>query len=277
MGETDSIDSSLTLILLGVIGMLLLSVAIIVFFVVYQKRLFAQQDKMRGMEMAYQKDLLQSSIRAQEAERKRVATDLHDGLGSLLSAIRLYVLQLSPEQAEGEYNELLGETKSMVDTAIEQTREISHDLLPSTLERFGVIEAVEDHCKRIQKLTELEVQFSYDRDYQFNQEQNLALYRIIQELTSNTLKHAKASQINISFQTRSPHIKLGYEDNGKGFSPDKIASIKGGLGLKSIESRVNLLQAEMSIQSTETGGFQFELLLPLGVDEPQVDPSQVLS
>lgn len=272
MGETDSLDSSLTLILLGVIGMLLLSVAIIVFFVIYQKRLFAQQDKIRGMEMAYQKDLLQSSIRAQEAERKRVANDLHDGLGSLLSAIRLYVIQLSPQQEVGEYNELLGETKSMVDTAIEQTREISHDLLPSTLERFGVIQAVEDHCMRIQKLTDLEVNFESDKDYQFNEEQNLALYRIIQELTTNTLKHAKASLVNISFRTLSPNIQLSYQDNGKDFSPNKIASIKGGLGLKSIESRVNLLQAEMDIQPTETGGFQFKMLLPLGVDNPPLKP-----
>lgn len=260
MGETESIDSSLVLILLGVIGMLLLSVAIIVFFVVYQKRLFAQQDQMRGMETAYQKDLLVASIQAQEVERRRVATDLHDGIGSLLSAIRLYVLQLSPEKPEDTYNELLAETKTMVDTAITQTREISHNLLPTTLDRFGVLQAIEDHCKRIQKLNEIEVICNYDKEYQFNQEQDLALYRIFQELINNTLKHAQATQIDISFKMLPQKIQVQYQDNGKGFVLKEDAA--AGLGLKSIESRVNLLHGEMTITSPPEGGFQFEMLLP---------------
>jgi len=261
MGETESIDSSLVLILLGVIGMLLLSVAIIVFFVVYQKRLFAQQDQMRGMETAYQKDLLAASIEAQEVERQRVATDLHDGVGSLLSAIRLYVLQLSPEKPEDTYHELLTETKSMVDMAITQTREISHNLLPTSLDRFGVLQATEDHCKRIQKLNEIEVTFNYDKEYQFNKQQDLALYRIFQELINNTLKHAQASQIDISFKMLPQKIQIRYKDNGKGFVQKEVG-MAAGLGLKSIESRVNLLHGEMTITSPPEGGFQFEMLLP---------------
>ncbi len=118
MGETGSIDSSLILILVGVIGMLLLAIAVVVFFIVYQKRLFAQQDQIRSLETAYQKDLLESSIQAQELERRRVAIDLHDGVGSLLSAIRLYVLQLSPAKSKANYDELLKETKPIVDKAM---------------------------------------------------------------------------------------------------------------------------------------------------------------
>lgn len=262
MGETESIDSSLTLILLGVIGMLLLSVAVIVFFIVYQKRLFTQQDKIKAIETAHQKDLLKSSIHAQEAERKRVATDLHDGIGSLLSAVRLYVLQLSPQKTQGDYEELLNETKAMLDTAIRQTREISHNLLPTTLDRFGVIQAVEDHCKRIHKLNGIEVAFNYNQEHHFSKQQDLALYRIIQELINNTLKHAEASSIRIKFSILPGQINLSYQDNGKGFPQKEDTQSASGLGLKSIESRVNLLNGKMHIDASKAKGFRFELTLP---------------
>lgn len=262
MGETESVTSSLTIILLGVIGMLLLAVAIIVFFIVYQRRLFAQQDQIQALETAYQKDLLEASIKAQEVERQRIATDLHDGLGSLLSAIRLYVLQLGPNKSPQDYQELLNETKAIVDSAIAQTREISHNLHPSTLERFGVIQAIEDHSKRIQKLNGINVHFNYDKEHQFSQEQDLALYRIFQELINNTLKHAEATEIHISIKTDQPNIQLHYRDNGKGLPPIQVNEKRHGLGLKSIESRVNMLNGKMEITSPKVKGFQFEVSLP---------------
>lgn len=262
MGDPQTVDASLNLILLGVIGMLLLAGAVILFFIVYQKRLFEQQDRIRGLETAYQKDLLASSIEAQEIERKRVATDLHDGIGSLLSAIRLYVLQLSPEKSPDEYEELLKETKSMVDTAIAQTREISHNLLPTTLDRFGVLQALEDLCKQLRRLNEIEVIFDYDQEYQFTKQQDLAIFRIFQELINNTLKHAEASKIHLSFLASPPMIQISYKDNGKGLDQEEASQKGAGLGLKSIESRVNLIQGEMQITTSKGNGFQFELQLP---------------
>jgi signal transduction histidine kinase len=263
MGDTPTVDNSLFLILLGVIGMLLLAVAVIFFFVVYQRRLFAQQEKMRDMETAYQKDLLESSILAQEVERKRVATDLHDGVGSLLSAVRLYVLQLSPQSSPDDYEELLQETKSIVDTAITQTRLISHNLLPTSLERFGVIQAMEDHCNRIAKVNEMEVKFSSDREYKFSEQQDLALYRILQELINNTLKHAAASQIEVAFTALlEGQIRFQYSDDGQGMNRQEVAAFSTGLGLKSIESRVNLLRGKMKMESAKGDGFRFEVLFP---------------
>ena len=154
--------------------MLLLAVSVIVFFIVYQKRSFLQQEEIKDLETAYQKDLLASSIQAQEMERKRVASELHDGLGSVLSAIRLYVLHLSPDKPPQEYEDLLNETKEMVDSAITQTREISHDLLPTILDRFGFIQALDDLCKRLEKLNDMEVRFNYDYELKFTKQQDLA-------------------------------------------------------------------------------------------------------
>ncbi|MCI5080212.1 MAG: sensor histidine kinase [Saprospiraceae bacterium] len=263
MDETGSIDSSLILILLGIIGMLFLAVAVIVFFIVYQKRAFAQQERIKDIENAYQKDLLTSSIEAQEKERKRVAGELHDGLGSMLSAIRLYVLNLSPDQSPSTYQELLQETKSMVDTAINQTREISHNLMPAILDRFGFVEALESHCQQLQRLDGLTVQFDYDSEIVFTKQQDLALYRICQELINNSIKHAKATKLMIKLRSTQDTFSVSYRDNGIGMAPEQLSKLRSGLGLKSIEGRVSLLNGKMQIDSEKGNGFAFELQAPL--------------
>lgn len=252
MAETENLDTWLVLILIGIIGMLLLSVAVIIFFIVYQKRLFAQKNKIKGIEADYQKDLLKSSIQAQELERRRVATDLHDGVGSLLSATRLYIQQLTTQKSKADFEEVLSEAKLILNMAIQQTREISHNLLPTELDQFGVLEALEDHCKNIEKSSGLAIDYTYEADYPFTKEQDLAIYRIVQELMNNTLKHAEAKSINIHFNTTEEGIRMHYADNGKGLAPNQKSK---GLGMKSIESRVNLLGGKMEIKTDSSKGF----------------------
>ncbi len=263
MDQTSPVDVSLWPILLGVIGMLLLAIAIIVFFILYQKRLFAQKEKLQALETAYQKDLLDASIQAQENERKRVATDLHDGIGSLLSAIRLYIVQLAQDHSPEVSSEMIRETTEMVDTAIDQARKMAHNLLPSTLERFGVVQAIEDLCKRIQSMSELSIELEYENLPEFSKEQDLAIYRIIQELLNNTLKHAAATKVRIAFQRMPSQLSILYTDNGKHFHLTGQAKDIPGLGLKSIASRAQLIGAECQIQPTPAHGFSMHLHLPL--------------
>lgn len=263
MDQNSQVDVSLWPILIGIIGMLILAIAIIVFFILYQKRLFAQKDKLQALETAYQKDLLQASIQAQENERKRVATDLHDGIGSLLSAIRLYVTQFSKSKNTGISHELIQETTEMVDSAIDQARKIAHNLLPSTLERFGAVHAIEDLCKRIQSMSELTIKLEYENLPEFSKEQDLAIYRIVQELLSNTLKHAAATNVNIRFHRMPSQLSIFYADNGKNFHFSGQNKDIQGLGLKSIASRAQLIGAELNIQPTLKKGFSMQLSLPL--------------
>lgn len=266
MAPASIINISLSLVLIGILGMFLLAVAIIVFFIQYQKKLSAQQEEIRIMETNYQRDLLNASLEAQEVERKRVATDLHDGMGSLLSAVRLYLKQISPQKEAIKNEEILEEATYMVDTAINQARSISHDLLPTTLDRFGVLVALEDLCKRMQKINDLSVEISYpDTDLGFSKKQDLALYRITQELINNTLKHAGADLISIQFEELPGQIQLTYTDNGKGFTLEDSQTAQLGLGLKSIKSRAQLLEGEMHMHSAPGQGFHFTLHLPKGI------------
>lgn len=262
MVTASLINVSLYLILFGILGMFLLAVAIIVFFIQYQRKLYAQQEELRLMETNYQRDLLNASLEAQEVERKRVASDLHDGVGSLLSAAKLYLRQLSPRKAHPKREEMLTEATQIVDTAIEQTRSISHNLMPSTLDRFGVFVALEELCKRIRNANTLAIELSYpDHSPTWPPKQHLAVYRIVQELINNTLKHADANRISIDFTVEDQHIKLTYQDDGKGFLLEDKPPQELGLGLKSIKSRVQQIDSEMKMASTPGAGFHFEMQL----------------
>lgn len=264
MGETTELDMPLLLILFGILGMLILAIAIIVFFLVYQKRLFAQEASLQAIESAYQKDLLQYSFETQETERKRIASDLHDDIGSILSATRIYLYQLNRELSPDDYQNMKKETAGLIDNAINQIRSISHNLFPPNLEHLGFLQTVEDFCRRIQNMNDIDLQFNYDKTHALTKLQELAVYRIIQELTNNTLKHAKASQITLSFKTLPTGFKMYYQDNGVGFQVAKNQITNKGIGTKSIESRANAIDAIFQFESTLGAGMSFELTLKNG-------------
>lgn len=261
MGETTELGMPVILILVGILGMLILAIAIIVFFLVYQKRLFAQEAALRTIESAYQKDLLQHSFESQEAERKRIAADLHDDIGSLLSATKLYIHQLSPEQTASHHQTLKKETTELLDSAINQVRSISHNLFPPNLEHIGFLQTVQNFCQRIQKINDIQLNFSHDNITRLTKQQELALYRILQELVNNTLKHAQATQINLSYKVLPAGLTMFYQDNGIGYSINANDNKSKGIGTKSIESRANAINANFQFESTLGQGMSFTLTI----------------
>ncbi|MEM6321749.1 MAG: sensor histidine kinase [Bacteroidota bacterium] len=242
--------------------MLLLAIAVIAFFLVYQKRLFAQEESLRAIETAYQKELLQHSFVTQEAERKRIASDLHDDLGSILSATKIYLYQLNQKQAAPNYQNLKKEATELVDTAINQVRSISHNLFPPDLEHLGFLSTIENFCQRIQKMNNIDLSFHYDSIPSLTKQQELMLYRILQELVNNTLKHAQATQIKLLYKTLPKGFRMKYQDNGVGFEIPPKKNANKGIGIKNIESRANAINATFQFQSTADEGMWFTLDLP---------------
>ena len=155
MDTTQSLSPSLQLII-GIAGMLTLAISIIVFFLIYQRRLFKEQERANQIESDYQKELLNASIRAQEEERKRMARDLHDSVGSLLSTTKIYLTQLSPEQDQEDFQRFRNKAVEVVNENIGNVRSISHALLPPTLERMGLIAAIDSACKKINGTDQIE-------------------------------------------------------------------------------------------------------------------------
>lgn len=256
----DISASTVTVLLLGVLAMILLSVALVAFFVVYQRRIYTQEQLRLAGERQHQRDMLSAAVEVQEFERRRIASDLHDGIGSLLSATRLYLRQLKPEMGEEKAADIRDASIEILDEVIQNTRRITHDLLPPVLEKFGFRAAAEDLCEKINGSGGLTIECHLDNERRLRPEQEVALYRIVQELINNTLKHAGARRIKVAGDWLPGKYFLNYKDDGKGF--DFNENIAAGLGLRNIESRVTVLNGELNWQTSLGEGLDIKIYLP---------------
>lgn len=265
MNEATSIDFSMTVLIAGVLLMLLLAMSVILFFLIYQKRLAEQGEEIRRMELDYQKDLLQSSIAVQEAERKRIAYDIHDSLGSSLAAIKLFVNQLPAHGQENRRKALLTDVNELLDQSVLSVRSITRNLLPKNLEQFGLMAALEDLCAQVDELEETNVQLHGPSQLNIPTTQELALYRIAQELLNNAIKHAKASTIVLTIEAKTNELHFHYQDDGIGFDMPVLQQQRqtpGGLGWKSIESRLHLLDGQLAVQTAIGQGVVIDIKIP---------------
>lgn len=258
-------DKITFLVFSGIIGMLLLALAIILFFIVYQRRLIAQQEILRKLELDHHQALLDASISTQEVERQRIAKDLHDSIGASLSTAKLFIHHMQ-QSDQASFQALKSETNIMLDEAIQNIRNTTRNLLPLTLEQFGFISAISDFCQRCRKYSPINIIINSNIENRSKLGVELALYRIIQELINNTLKHSQAMQIHINFELiENQFLRINYEDNGKGFELEKILMNGEGVGFKSIRSRVSLINGELKLESAPGKGFKCSLQCPFPV------------
>ena len=217
---------------------------------------------MRQAEIETQQKLLNASLDAQEKERKRIASDLHDDIGSLLTALKLNLNHLkSLEQFSSNEKEFLDQSILMLDDGLTNVRSISHDLMPPTLVRFGIWEAINELANRINDSGQIWMTVQLDAgNPELSERAQLGLFRVIQELTSNSLKHAEASEIKLSFELSNEQLKMSYSDNGKGITSETQLS---GLGMITMKSRIKALNGEMEVSSEKKANFQALISIPL--------------
>jgi signal transduction histidine kinase len=210
-----------------------------------------------------QQEVNQSILIGEERERKRVAEELHDGLGGLLSALKLNVERIEYQnkgfspQEQNAYQSML----EMIDKACQEVRDISHNMLPVALEHFGISIVLQNMAKRINlgEKIQLEVDvFGFDKRVDLGTE--LHLYRIVQELFNNILKHASAKKAVIQLVKQNKYISLLVEDDGAGF--DRARAYKNGIGLLNIHSRVKLLKGNISIDTSPQSGTTIIITIP---------------
>ena len=250
-----------TLFLSGVGVLVFLSVMVVAFFVVYQRRLFAQERLRLAAEHIHQQQLLSAAVAVQETERKRIAGDLHDEIGSLLTATRLYLRQLTPGDPIERLTMIRKQSLEIIDDMIQNTRRISHDLLPPALEKFGLQAATEDLCERFDKTPGIRVELrDTTQGTRLPREAELGLYRVVQELLNNSFKHARASLISVGLAETHRGFQLTYSDDGRGFDADSLRS--KGLGLRNIESRVSIIGGTLDYRTAPGKGLQVTIQLP---------------
>jgi signal transduction histidine kinase len=233
---------------IGTVGMIFLAGAIFFFFVTYQKRLLTKQLELNKVKTDHQKKILQNTILAQEKERKRIAQDLHDEVGAMLSVVKLNVARIEKKSQEKKPKELAGETKIYLDDVISQVRRISRALLPPSLDRLGLFFALEELANWVNKSEELKIECKKSGEqFRFESKNELAIFRIVQELLNNAIKHSGADLIKLHIRFSENYLVVVLADNGKGFIlEDKLNT---GLGLKNLESRTEILKAEFKMKS----------------------------
>jgi signal transduction histidine kinase len=249
-------DEVYLIMAMGILTMLALSLALVLFFYKSQRRLLQEKMTAQQSELQHQEKLLYSNILTQEKERKRIAKDLHDDIGSKLNVIFLNMHRIERAAKESPpILDMVSDINQVINITIDTTRRISHDLLPPTLDNFGLIEAVKELCETYQKSDSVNVLLEVKQNdgRLVDKTTELNLFRIIQELISNSIKHGEAEQISIDLWLGSKNLKLEYRDNGKGFDLAKLDD-KKGLGTQNMESRVKMMGGKMNIQSSEGEG-----------------------
>lgn len=259
----DTSESTLTLqiIIIGMVVLFVLALGVIVFFIIYQKRLFAQQQKHQRIEAEYQRELLQIAIQSEERERTRIGKELHDDVGALLTTTKLYLSQISPEASPEKIQTTTEKMYSLFETMIKGVRSISQDLRPVILEKLGLVEAVKSLVTTVNEANVVVVSFEDFSRNTVSKENELNVYRIIQELINNTLKHANAKEISILFKNERTNFIIIYKDDGIGFHPKELQG-KKGIGLKNIESRLSVLSGSFQYKEVSKG-IQLTIHIPI--------------
>ena len=244
------------------IALLAASLAVLYFYMksLQQKqRLAAQTMEMKAQQVReLEKEQLLVATRAmvagEESERRRLARELHDGLGGLLSIAQLQFSQLAGVHAFLEQNKPYKHAADLLEKAGQELRHIAHNLMPESLVSMGLVVAIEDLCEEINFTHALKVEFvHHNMEKRLPQRYELGIYRIVQELLNNVIKHARANQVWVQLFRNAQEISLTVEDNGQGFKP-LLMKQQEGAGLRNVRSRVAYLEGNMDLSSEKMKG-----------------------
>jgi len=249
---------------------LLLIVFVLGFYFVQRNRIAKKNEELAQQRIG---SLLQEQeiksynamLEGQEEERKRIATDLHDRLGSMLSTVKLMFASLA-DKMEAQ-TPLIADRKdkvnALIDEAVLEVRRVSHNLSTGTVSSFGLVAALEDLCKSIDKTGMIRCKFlCYGMDERLSQPLEIGIFRMVQELVNNTLKHAKAKQLTIQLNRHENALTVTVEDNGIGFDVAEKRR-KGGIGLKNLEIRAQKMEGSYHVDARPGQGTISIIEIPL--------------
>jgi signal transduction histidine kinase len=230
--------------------------AIAVILLVFVLSIIWQQRRYRKLAKAK----IKAEILTLENERRRIASDLHDEVGPLLSAIKIQVNHLQGQSIEEQT--LIEKSSRHIDDVIRKMREISNDLLPNVLVRKGLAAAIQDFIGKVPDAARLAIHFEARGDQRPAASIEVNLYRIVQEIVHNTIKHAKASDLNIQLIITDSLVRLATEENGIGFDYYEMLRKTGGLGLLNLQSRAEVMGGVFTFNSSKGKGTKYLFEIP---------------
>jgi two-component system NarL family sensor kinase len=232
-------------------GILVLGIISLLTYRTYKQKQKLQQQRISELETEKQLTATEAVLKGEEQERTRLAKDLHDGLGGMLSGIK-YSFNTMKENLimTPENHQAFERSMDMLDSSIKEMRRVAHNMMPESLIRFGLDTALKDFCNDINQSGALEVSYQSIGLEHVNLEQTTAItiYRIVQELISNVLKHASAKSIIVQVANTSGHISVTVEDDGSGFDTAILKNSKG-IGWTNIQHRLDFIKAKLDVSS----------------------------
>jgi signal transduction histidine kinase len=238
--------------------LVLILITIVVFVYKSRKKIFDKELEKKDLEIKFQKEILLATILTQEKERERIAQDLHDEISSKLNVVSLTLHSLkSASKSADEKIAVIDDVIKLNNNAIENSRKIAHNLLPPVLEKFGLNAAIDELVLDFEKTKSVTINYTSTVDFStLHSDAQLNIFRIVQELVNNSIKHGKAAAIKLAFNKNGNNYICNYSDNGLGFAVNGLQQNKG-LGLRNIESRILFLNGKYEISSEKNKGIAF--------------------
>lgn len=232
-------------------------------------KIFSYMERMEKEKRANENRFLSVIIKAEENERRRLAKELHDGLGPLLSTIKMSVSALKKQNNSEHSKEILNNLDNVIVESIKSIKDISNNLSPHVLDHFGLNKAINNFIDKINTTETLKINFKSNINNQrFEQNIESVLYRVICELINNTMKHANASKVNIELNYDMYSIHMKYSDNGIGFEVDNLFKPQEkSTGYYNIYSRINSLKGKINVESLMDEGVNIRINIPFVHDE----------
>lgn len=248
-------------IIIAMLAFVIIAGGLILVFVRYQKKILLKQQQLFKQDAQHKQDLLLSNIESAEAERMRIAKDIHDEIGSIFSTLAVSVNRLN--QGNLLQPEHFDTSKTLIQSGIDSVRRISHAIVPFELELLGLHKTLENHFETVNKVSAIETHLNVDYDTScLTPAAAMAVYRIIQELSSNCIKYAAAKNMEVNIGAKEDTVVIAYKDDGKG-ADMHANTLKKGIGLKNIESRVISLDGLVSFTSKPDEGFACTIIFPV--------------
>lgn len=255
-------NSLSNLLLIGIVVMLLLAVGIIFFVMLYHRRMLRHQLEIRQINAQKQQELVQATIQSEERERMRIAGELHDDVGVTLSSVRLF-LHTAARQPDAQ---IISQSCALLDDSIQKIRQLSHKLQPATLQYLGLRASLESLLETIGKAGKMQTGCTVAQLPATTDEVALSLYRIVQELVNNILKHAEASYMNLSGGTDGGRLRLTLRHDGVGLTNEQFETLtykSGAIGLKNIVNRLAAIKGSIRFSHHPAQGYHIQVSAPL--------------
>jgi len=245
------------LVIMGIAVMLLMIVSILLAVILNQRKKNQHRTAMEKLREQQQNQLIEAAVRSEETERHRIAETLHDEVGAILSSAKLHLLGIKSEVLDEKDKKLHEKGRELLNEVIQKVRGISHNLHSNILKEFGLNEAIRHFIKKISQETIIHATTNLDDTYKTaNADDDISLYRIVQELVNNILKYAHASEMLISSSFQNNILDLVIFHNGNGLTQEQFEELryqKEGLGLKNIQNRIILLKGNILFTSGNEG------------------------